>query len=133
MRRLMAALALIGWLAVPAVARASPDRPAKAALTFSLRVAGPQDPGATYWVSYGPVGGTFGVVRLRPLRDRVYRVKVELPAGGRTIFYYLKGRGIVQTRIGPVPGNPVATIKRTGLTPVLSGVQVSTSWRTPGG
>lgn len=133
MRGLLAAVAVIGWLAVPGVTRASPARPAKATLTFMLRLSGPQDRGATYWVSYGPVGGKFGIVRLRPARLQEYRATVVLPAGGRTIFYYLKGRGTVQTRIGPVPGNPVATIRRTGLTPVLSGVQVSTSWRPPGG
>jgi hypothetical protein len=84
-----------------------------ASVTFRLNVTG-QDPSLTYWVAYGPLSDHFGLVRLHSMGSNRYGASDRLPTQGRTIFAYLAGHGVMHTRFGPAPGNPVVTIKRIG-------------------
>jgi hypothetical protein len=100
-------------------------------MSFSLSVAGVPDSGTTFWVSYGPLAGKFAVVQLHPQGPRTYGVTLQLPVNARGTFYYLAGHGAMKTKIGQVPGNPVATIKRVGPVTVARGVMLTASWHPP--
>jgi hypothetical protein len=80
--------------------------------TFRLEVSNAVSGRATFWVAYGPLGGRWGLVRLRATRSGVYQASVRLPAQGRTTFAYVEGQGAVRTAHGLVPGDPVITVKR---------------------
>jgi hypothetical protein len=127
------AVALIAGsaLILPSAARAERITPRTAPVSFSLSVAGTPDPGTTFWVSYGPLAGKFAVVRLHPEGANTYGVRLRLPAGGHGTFYYLTGHGTMKSRSGPVPGDPVATIKRVGPVTLSQGLALRASWYPP--
>lgn len=81
--------------------------------TFRLSVDGPVSPDDTFWVAYGPLAGTWGIVRLHAAGTNLFEVQVALPRG-RTVFSFIEGRGVLHTRLGAVPGNPVTTIRQVG-------------------
>jgi hypothetical protein len=114
-RILVAAVAGVLGLAAalgPFAASAAP--PGTVATTFEVRVSGHLAPMTTFWVAYGPLNGHFGIIRLYPAADGSFRATRSLPAQGKTVFSYLVGRGVVHSRLGEVPGNPVVTIRSIG-------------------
>jgi hypothetical protein len=88
--------------------------PAAVAVTFRLHVSGKPASDTTFWVAYGPLAGRFGLVQLHPSGAGVYSATQTLPTQGRTTFAYLAGRGAIQSRFGPAPGDPVTIIQRIG-------------------
>jgi hypothetical protein len=82
---------------------------------FRLSVDGPVARSDTFWVAYGPLDGTWGVIRLDTIGPRQYEARAMLPRG-RTVFSFIEGRGVMHTRLGSVPGNPVSTIRQMGPT-----------------
>jgi hypothetical protein len=113
---LLASAVLSGTLLTPAAAKTDAvARPvAQVSVTFRLQVGGHPASGATFWVAYGPLAGRFGLVRLHRSDGGVYTATRRLPATGRAVFAYLAGNGVVRTRVGLAPGNPVVTIERFG-------------------
>lgn len=79
--------------------------------TFSLAVTGTPNPGTTFWVSHGPLGGRFGVIRLRPTGNHVYSARATLPANGVTSFTYLAAQGTQLVHGTPQPGGTVSVIR----------------------
>lgn len=79
--------------------------------TFSLTVAGTPSKGTTFWVAHGPLGGRFGVIRLRAHGNHTYSAKVTLPAGGVTSFTYLAAEGTQIVHGTPQPGGAVMVIR----------------------
>lgn len=82
--------------------------------TFRLQVQGHVGPHTTFWVAYGPLADHWGIVRLHAAGHGMFVARRRLPLHGRSVFAYLVGNGTITTRIGPVPGNPVITIRRLG-------------------
>ena len=80
---------------------------------FRLSVDGPVSPSDTFWVAYGPLAGTWGIIRLHATESNLFEAHVTLPRG-RTVFSFIEGRGVMHTRLGSVPGNPVTTIRQIG-------------------
>jgi hypothetical protein len=113
---LLGAAALAFVTVTPVAAHpATVTRPiAQVSVTFRVQVAGHDGAGATYWVACGPLGGRFGLVQLHPSGGGRYAATLRLAAAGRAVFAYLAGHGVVHTRFGPAPGNPVVTIERFG-------------------
>lgn len=107
--------------------------PRLAQVRFELQVQGIPARGATYWVAYGPIGGKFGVLRLRRMGTRMYGATHAFPAGSRGEFVYLEGTGQVRTPAGPAPGGMVVTIRRTALSSLHTGLVCSVSWSAPVG
>ena len=101
--------------------------------TFRLQVSGHPEAATTFWVAWGPLGGHFGLVELRSQGSGRYAASAVLPAQGRTIFAYLAGHGVTQTRLGPVPGDPVLTIKTTGQLPLSNLRLPVVTWQVPVG
>jgi hypothetical protein len=122
-------------LLMPATTWAETLAPANARVTFSLAVTGSIPPHVTLWVSYGPLGGRFGIRQLHRIGTERYGITLEVPLGAGGAFYYLTGHGSVRTRVGMVPGKPVTTIRQVMLRPVLAVVprKVSVSWQAPVG
>jgi hypothetical protein len=106
---------------------------ATAPVTFSLAVHGSRAHATTYWVSYGPLAGRFGVIQLHRTAAHTYGATVRLPAGARSTFYYLAGHGVVHTRAGLAPGGMVSTIRRVGPMPVVRGSVFRAVWQAPAG
>jgi hypothetical protein len=113
-----------------------PDRSSttlRAEPTFRLKVAG--DPGrhATFWVSYGPLNGRFGIFQLLPMGDGRYEAHPKIRLRGRTDLYYLMGHGSIATPLGREPGGTVITIRHVG--PVLLSLlhEPTVSWEVPVG
>jgi hypothetical protein len=80
---------------------------------FRLSVDGDITPGDTFWVAYGPLAGKWGIIQLHAASSRLYMARATLPRG-RSVFSYIQGKGVMQTRLGAVPGNPVTTIRQIG-------------------
>jgi hypothetical protein len=99
---------------------------------FLLSVDGPVNAGDTFWVAYGPLVGTWGIIRLHAAGLRLYEARVVLPRG-RTVFSFVKGTSVMHTRLGLVPGNPVATIRQVGPTSASGGVFPPVVWHEPMG
>lgn len=115
LRVLATTLALALALAVsPAMGAGSPARPGVALTTFRLRVVGDPARDTTFWVAYGPLAGRFGIVRLRERSFGVYAATARLSTTGRTDITFVAGHGVIHTRAGPAPGNPVVTIRTLG-------------------
>lgn len=121
----------------PALGAGNRHRPASRSATatevFRLRVVGPVEARATFWVAYGPLAGRFGIVQLRKEADGLYVANASLPAAGRTVLTYLEGTGAVQTPMGNAPGNPVTTIKTVGPLAVGSHNLPVVQWSQPAG
>ena len=100
-------------LASPGVKGASSDE----SVVFRLRVSGSVASNSTFWAAYGPVAGRFGLVQLKPVGPGQFSGTTKLPPGQSGIVAYLAGHGVVRTRAGKVPGDPVVTIRRTGDVP----------------
>ena len=118
-------------LVFPSLGHAQSTTPRMTPVSFSLSVDGQPDPGTTFWVSYGPLAGKFGVLQLHPQGPHSYGLTVQLPAQARGTFYYLSAHGKMKTCSGMVPGDPVATIKHVGPMVVSRGVAVTAVWHPP--
>lgn len=130
----VALLALTMASLLPAEAKGRPLAHVRSvAVTFRLHVAGQIAAGTTYWVSYGPLAGQWGIVRLRRTGPGRYEAAASIPATGRTIFSYLAGRGTLRTPAGLVPGDPVITIQRFGPMSASDLPQTAVEWRPPVG
>jgi hypothetical protein len=138
MKAIVAVLALTVALAAPPLPGSAARVPAGATRTESIRLAEfrlhvegrvPQD--ATFWVAYGPLGGHFGLMRLRAVGRSDFEVRERLPATGSTIFAYISGHGAVRTRLGWVPGGPVTTIRRIGPVALAHLSLPTVQWRPP--
>ncbi|HLJ69604.1 MAG TPA: hypothetical protein VKX16_19785 [Chloroflexota bacterium] len=107
---------LLGWalLPAPAIGRSQSAAGVLTAVTLRLHVSGTVPAAMTFWIAFGPLDGRFHVVQLHRSTPGVYRVTRSLPAYGRTIFAYVAGHGVLSTRAGPAPGNPVITIAVIG-------------------
>lgn len=110
------------------------DAPTPAVLTsteFRLHVAGHIVRGTTFWVAYGPLDGTFAILRLHSVGDGTFERRCSLPVGARATFSYLMGRGSVRTRLGEEPGNPVVTIRTVGPNAVSPARLLTVQWHIP--
>jgi hypothetical protein len=130
-----AALVAGSLFLIPEISSAESLTPTKAPVNFSLSVAGNVVSHTTFWVSYGPLNGRFAVRQLHRIAGGRYGITLQLPAGAKGTFYYLSGRGAVQTRAGLVPGDPVTTIRQVMLKPALALTprRFSVSWHAPVG
>jgi hypothetical protein len=80
-------------------------------ITFSVTVAGAPEKGTTFWLSHGPLGGRFGVIRLQPQGNNTYSARVTLPMDGVTTFTYLAAHGTRRVHGMPQPGGSVVVIR----------------------
>jgi hypothetical protein len=101
--------------------------------SFQLRVSGRPADGTTFWASYGPLAGSWGVVRLLPRGNGLYSAWTLLPANGRTTFAYLAAQGVIQIRHGPEPGGVPTTIALLGPTTAASVSHTTVRWQAPAG
>lgn len=99
--------------------------------TFRILVNGSVSRNATFWLAYGPVAGTFGVVQLLQTSPGVYEASRTFPAGSHGVVAFLEGHGIMQTRAGKVPGNPVTVIRRTASIPLTTSAIMTVKWTAP--
>ena len=104
--------------------------PASASRVFRLSVDGPVAPSDTFWVAYGPLAGTWGIVRLHATGPKLFETKITLPRG-RTVFSFIEGRGVMHTRLGDVPGNPVTTIRQVRSATVTGPAFPLVVWHVP--
>lgn len=104
--------------------------PPTASRVFRLSVDGPVAPSDTFWVAYGPLAGTWGIVRMHATSSKLFVAKITLPRG-RTVFSFIEGRGVMHTRLGAVPGNPVITIRQVGSTTSTGPVFPLVVWHVP--
>lgn len=118
-------------LALPYAARAERVGSQTTPVSFSVTVQARPVSGTTFWVSYGPLAGKFGIVQMHAEGAHTYGVTLNLPAQARGTFYYLTGHGRMKTRIGLVPGNPVQTFKHVGPMLISRGEVVTASWHPP--
>jgi hypothetical protein len=114
----------------PALA-ANQTRPHLSAMTFRLHVHGRIDPDATFWLAHGPIDGRFGIERLHFRGHGIFVLSHGFPLGVRAVFTFVMGHGVIKTRAGFEPGNPVVTISSIG--PVyLNGETLPTvNWQAP--
>lgn len=133
--RLVASLVVCLFLAPPFAGASSGTRhhAASQLVTFRLQVSGSPTPGATFWVAYGPLADRFGLVQLHPAGHGTYVARQDLPAEGRTVFAFLAGNGVIRTRFGPAPGDPVTTIQRFGPVSVWHLALPTVHWEAPVG
>jgi hypothetical protein len=66
------------------------------------------------WVSYGPLGGRFGVIRLGQVGPLSFAATHQFPLHGRSMFTYLASYRMVQTPVGMVPDYPLIMIRSIG-------------------
>lgn len=123
----MAEISLANTQAAPVPVRQAPMVMA----TFRLHVVGQPAAHMTFWVAYGPLGDRWGLVRLHARDPATYTATRSLPATGRTIFAYLAGSGAHASRAGPVPGDPVVTIRLIGPTSVARVGSMTVQWQIP--
>lgn len=130
---LCAAVAAAG-IALGGVSQASANtREGTTVCRFALRIPTKPAAHATYWVAYGPVAGRFSVKRMTAAGTRSFALNLRLPIGARSTFVYLKGNGVIHTRFGPAPGNPVRTLGQQGPTRVHGGMRASFRYHAPQG
>jgi hypothetical protein len=82
--------------------------------SFHLQASSSLPPATTLWVSYGPVDGKFGLIRLHNTGNGRFAAAGWFPSGVRADFYYIEGHGVMRTKQGLVPGNPVRTVGHAG-------------------
>lgn len=115
-------LCLIPGLLLPAAAFARSTTglriDTRVPVSFRIQVAGRPQPGTTFWVAYGPTAGAFGIVQLKPQGSSMWGASKRLPADARVDLAYLAGRGVIHTRFGPAPRDPVTVIRHLPPTPV---------------
>lgn len=126
-------LAVVVFIAAVASAlgapRAHASEPRLVQTAFHVQVPTTVPSRMTFWVAYGPVAGKFGIVRLHRASSREFVASARFPAGSRATFYYIEGRGSIQTRSGAAPGNPVTTLGHQG--PLVVGRQPIPLFRAP--
>lgn len=99
---------------VPVFAHSYGHRPGTVSEAFRLQVAGHVSAGETFWVAYGPLNGRFAILRLHQVGAGRFVRNSTLPVGSRATYSYIMGHGVLHTRLGAVPGNPVVTIRAIG-------------------
>jgi hypothetical protein len=97
---------------------------------FRLVVQGTVARNDTFWVAYGPLQDKWGIIHLHAAGANLYVARAKLPRG-RTVFSFIQGRGVLHTRLGSVPGNPVTTIRQIGPTSAPTGDFPLVVWREP--
>lgn len=97
---------------------------------FRLKVDGPVAPSDTFWVAFGPLRGLWGIIQLHTTGSKLYVASASLPRG-RTLFSFIQGRGIMHSRLGAVPGNPIMTIRQIGPTLASGGAFPLIVWHEP--
>jgi len=103
-------------------------------VTFRLNLETRPASGTTFWVSYGPVDGRFGILRLTKLSDTRLSGALSVPTGERANFFYIAGHGTMRVpHLGVAPGNPVYTIREIGPVTVERRASFSADWRAPVG
>jgi hypothetical protein len=140
MKRLILAMIAALFVAVltPTADRAQGQTPRKmipgsTPITFRLQVIGRPAAGATFWVAYGPLAGQFGIFQLHASGQSTYTATQRLPVQGRTVFAYLAGHRVMPSRLGPVPGDPVITIRHVGPTAARQLAFPVVQWQAPQG
>jgi hypothetical protein len=99
---------------------------------FRLVVYGTIAPTDTFWVAYGPLQDKWGIIQLHAAGLNLYGARAKLPRG-HTVFSFIQGSGVLHTRLGLVPGNPVTTIRQIGPTSASGGDFPLVVWREPMG
>jgi hypothetical protein len=94
-------------------------------------VAGEPGKDATFWVSYGPVNGRFGVFQLKPSGRGIFSARPAFRMPPKAILTFLMGHGSVQTRLGSEPGNPVIAIRSLPQTSLASLRVFLVRWQAP--
>lgn len=110
--RVLALLILVAGLPIGGAQASSTPAPTRIT-TFRLHLSAPADPHTTFWVSYGPLAGKWGLIRLRRAGHGYFAGSRALPAG-RSVFCYIAGTGTVQTAQGRAPGSPMLTVGHVG-------------------
>lgn len=115
-RNLLIAVAIFFAVIVPSsgATTALASQPRLVQTAFHLQAPAAFSSGATFWVAYGPVGGKFGIVRLHHAASGQFVASARFPAGSRATFYYIQGQGVIHTRAGAAPGNPISTLGHQG-------------------
>lgn len=128
---LVFASSLLLGMGVPALAHTVSRQPQLVATTFRLHVSGRLTPGTTFWVAYGPLDGHFAILRMRAVGNGSYVRSANLPRGARASYSYVMGHGVLRSRVGRVPGNPVVTIRSIGPVTVGQTPLHSVQWQAP--
>jgi hypothetical protein len=79
--------------------------------TFHLAVAGNPAKGSTFWLSYGPLAGRFGVIKLHPDGNHQYSARATLPLDAAGTFTYLQAQGTQMVHGLPQPGGIPTVIR----------------------
>jgi hypothetical protein len=99
--------------------------------TFRLAIAGSPAKGATFWVSYGPLAGKFGVIELRSVGGHLYSGRTVLPVNKAGTFTYLEAQGVQTVHGSAQPGGiPVIIRSVDAVTAAAASSQV-VHWSIP--
>ncbi len=126
----LASSLLIGT-GIPVLAHAVSRQSPVVATTFRLHVSGQLTSGTTFWVAYGPANGRFSILRMRAIGHGTYARIANLPRGTRTSYSYIMGHGVLHSRLGQIPGNPVLTIRTIGPVTVGNAPPAGVEWQAP--
>ncbi len=99
--------------------------------TFRLAVAGQPARGTTYWVSYGPLAGRFGVIQLHSHGKHVYSGRANLPVDVSGTFAYLQAQGTQMVHGLPQPGGIPVVIRSMGAVTAVTVSQRIVHWSVP--
>lgn len=100
-------------------------------IALHLVVAGNPAKGTTYWVSYGPLGGRFGVVRLSSSANHLYSAQVKLPLDEPGTFTFLQAQGTEMVHGIPQPGGIPIVIRRMQAVTAVMVSQRVVHWSVP--
>lgn len=99
--------------------------------TFQLAVAGSPVRGATFWVSYGPLAGHFGVIQLHSNGNHLYSARAGLPLKESSTFTFLQAQGIQMVHGLPQPGGIPVVIRRMDAVTAVAVSQRIVHWSVP--
>ena len=99
--------------------------------TFRLAVAGSPARGTTFWVSYGPLAGRFGVIELRPDGSHLFSARTVLPVDETGTFTYLEAQGTQKVHGVAQPGGIPVVIRTVGATTAAAASRQVVHWSVP--
>jgi hypothetical protein len=99
--------------------------------TFHLTVAGNPAKGTTFWVSYGPLAGRFGVIKLQPQGNDVFSARAVLPVNRAGTFTYLEAQGTRYVHGLPQPGGVPVVIRNLQSVTAATASQRIVHWSVP--
>jgi hypothetical protein len=99
--------------------------------TFRLAVAGSPAKGATFWVSYGPLAGKFGVIELRSTGSHLYSARTVLPVNEAGTFTYLKAQGVQKVHGSAQPGGIPVVIRSVAAVTAVEAASHIVHWSVP--